>query len=193
MLSRFDDINLMQRIATRDQQSFSAIYQQYGSAIYSLAYHVLQDATLAEEVTQDTFLKVWRQTAQWNPEKGNLKNWLLAITHFTAIDRLRKEHRQPSLHPEAIEDVEDRLPIGRNETSWQEGVTLHILVAQLPHEQASLIDLAFFRGLSHSEIAEETHIPLGTVKTRLRTGIQRLRELWLEAAKESSTSPNPSE
>src|SRR5579864_2953977 len=150
MLSRFDDINLMQRIATRDQQSFSAIYQQYGSAIYSLAYHVLQDATLAEEVTQDTFLKVWRQTAQWNPEKGNLKNWLLAITHFTAIDRLRKEHRQPSLHPEAIEDVEDRLPIGRNETSWQEGVTLHILVAQLPHEQASLIDLAFFRGLSHS-------------------------------------------
>ena len=176
----------MRRIATRDQHAFHTIYQQYGSAIYSLAYHVLQDSTMAEEVTQDTFLKVWRQTAQWNPDKGNLKNWLLAITHFTAIDRLRKEHRQPALHPDAIEEVEEKLPVARNEFSWQEGITLRILVGQLPREQAFLIELAFFRGLSHSEIAEETQIPLGTVKTRLRTGIQRLRELWLESAKETS-------
>ncbi len=179
----------MQRIATRDQQAFRAIYQQYGSAIYSLAYHVLQDSTLAEEVAQDTFLKVWRQTAQWNPDKGNLKNWLLAITHFTAIDRLRKERRQPNLHPDSIEDVEEKLPIVRNETGWQDGVVLRMLVSQLPQEQAFLIELAFFRGMSHSEIADETRIPLGTVKTRLRTGIQRLRELWLESAKQTSSQP----
>src|SRR5579864_9339312 len=146
MLSRFDDINLMQRIATRDQQSFSAIYQQYGSAIYSLAYHVLQDTTLAEEVTQDTFLKVWRQTALWDPAKGNLKNWLLAIAHFTAIDRLRKERRQPALHPDPIEDVEEKIPLARNETGWQDGISLNILIDQLPQEQAFLIELAFFRG-----------------------------------------------
>ncbi|MHB8625664.1 MAG: RNA polymerase sigma factor [Aggregatilineales bacterium] len=179
----------MRRIATRDQQAFWAIYQQYGSAIYSLAYHVLQDSTLAEEVAQDTFLKVWRQTAQWNPDKGNLKNWLLAITHFTAIDRLRKERRQPNLHPDSIEDVEEKLPIARNETGWQDGVVLRMLVSQLPQEQAFLIELAFFRGMSHSEIADETRIPLGTVKTRLRTGIQRLRALWLESAKQTSSQP----
>lgn len=189
MHSRFDDIDLMQRIATRDQQAFRALYQEYGGAIYSLAYHVLQDATLAEEVTQDTFLKVWRQTAQWDPAKGNLKNWLLAITHFTAIDRLRKERRQPTLHPDSIEDVEEKIPVARNETGWQDGVVLRMLVGQLPNEQAFLIELAFFRGMSHSEIADETHIPLGTVKTRLRTAIQRLRELWLESVKQTSTPP----
>jgi len=189
MHSRVDDINLMQRIAIRDQLAFRTVYEQYGGAIYSLAYHVLQDTTLAEEVTQDTFLKVWRQTAQWDPDKGNLKNWWLAINHFTAIDRLRKERRQPSLHPDSIEDVEEKIPVGRNETGWQDGVVLRMLISQLPQEQAFLIELAFFRGMSHSEIAEETRIPLGTVKTRLRSGIQRLRELWLETAKQTSAPP----
>jgi RNA polymerase sigma-70 factor (ECF subfamily) len=75
----------------------------------------------------------------------------------------------------------------RNEaTGWQDGTLLRMLVSQLPPDQAALIDLAFFRGLSHSEIADATHIPLGTVKTRLRTGIQRLRELWLESSKQTS-------
>ncbi len=184
MHSQFDDRELMKRIAAHDQQAFREIYQQYGKAIYSLAYHVLQNATLAEEVTQDTFLKVWRQKTHWDPEKGQLKNWLLKVTHFTAIDRLRQERRQPMLHPDAIEDIEIELSLPRNETGWQDGVALRMLVKQLPEEQAFLIDLAFFRGLTHSEIAEMTGIPLGTVKTRLRTGLQRLRELWLESTKQ---------
>jgi RNA polymerase sigma-70 factor (ECF subfamily) len=193
MQSQFDDVQFMRRIAAHDQQAFRAIYQQYGKAIYSLAYRILQNATLAEEVTQDTFLKVWRQKALWDPNKGNLKNWLLTITHFTAIDRLRQERRQPVLHPDPIEDIEEAIPVPRAEIGWQDGVALRLLVSQLPTEQASLIELAFFRGLSHSEIADEMDIPLGTVKTRLRTGLQRLRELWLEsvkqAAKQTSTHP----
>src|SRR5439155_6749164 len=148
-----------------------------------------QNTVLAEEVTQDTFLKLWRYKAQWDPNKGNLKNWLLSITHFTAIDRLRRERRQPVLHPDSIEDIEDieSLPIARSDSGWQDGIALRMLVAQLPREQASLIDLAFYRGMSHSEIAHELDIPLGTVKTRLRTGLQRLRELWLESIQQTST------
>ena len=125
MHSPIDDIELMQRIATHDQQAFRAIYQQYGKAVYSLAYRVLQNATLAEDVTQDTFLKIWQQKAHWNPNKGNLKNWLLTVTHFTAIDHLRQERRQPTLHPEAIEDVEEKTLFShftQMEANWQEGM-----------------------------------------------------------------------
>jgi len=183
MQSQFDDIEFMRRIAAQDEQAFKAIYQQYGKAVYSLAYRILQNSTLAEEVTQDTFLKVWRQNTQWNPEKGTLRNWLLAITHFTAIDRLRQERRQPALHPEAIEDIEQYIGNSSNDPAWQEGIVLRALMSQLSKDQAVLIELAFFGGLSHSQIADRTAIPLGTVKTRLRAALQRLRELWLESVK----------
>ncbi len=182
----FDDIEAMRRVAAQDSQAFRAIYQQYGKLSYSLAYRILQNTTLAEEATQETFLKVWRQTARWNPDKGSLKNWLLAITHFTAIDQLRRERRQPNPVFESIEDIEERLPLPGHEAGWQDGVVLRALISQLPPEQAFLIDLAFFRGMSHSEIAGETNIPLGTVKTRLRTGLGRLRELWVDSIKQSS-------
>ncbi len=100
MYSPPDDIELMRRIAARDQQALWALYQQYGKAVYSLAYRILSNTVYAEEVTQDTFLKVWNQTTRWDSEKGKLKNWLLTIAQFTAIDRLRKEGRQPVVHPE---------------------------------------------------------------------------------------------
>ncbi len=176
-----DDVELIRRIAAQDEQAMRALYQQYGKAIYSLAYRILQNTTLAEEVTQDTLLKVWRQNTQWNPDKGSLKNWLLAITHYTAIDRLRQERRQPAVHPDSIDDVERKTVIAANESGWQDGVLLRTLIAQLPDEQAALIELSFFQGMSHSEIADRTQIPLGTVKTRLRMGLQRLRELWLQS------------
>ncbi len=173
MPSLFDDVEYMNRVAMRDQQAFQAIYQQYGKAIYSLAYRILENATLAEEVTQDTLLKVWWQKTQWDPNKGNLKNWLLAITHFTAIDRLRQEMRQPALHTDSIDDIEEQ--------------RMHTLISQLPPEQASLIELAFFQGMSHSDIADNTKLPLGTVKTRLRTGLLKLRELYLESTRQTSS------
>ncbi len=186
MPALFDDIDVMQRITAQDQQAFQALYQEYGRAVYSLAYRVVQNASLAEEVTQDSFLKVWHHKSRWDPEKGKLKNWLLTIAHFTAIDRLRQENRQPHLHPNSIEDVEEAMLSPRAESLWQDGTVLRLLVSQLPAEQATMIDLAFFRGMSHSEIASATHIPLGTVKTRLRNGIQRLRELWLQSANQTS-------
>ena len=182
---QFDDIEIMKRVAARDQQAFRELYQQYGTSVYSLAYRILQNSALAEEVAQDSFLKVWQRKTQWDPAKGKLKNWLLTITHFTAIDRLRHERRQPNLHPESIEDMEEEVG-SRVETFWQDGTALRMLVLQLPKEQAVLIEMAFFKGMTHTEIAGATQIPLGTVKTRLRNGLQKLRELWLESAKQTS-------
>ncbi len=157
------------------------LYEAYGQAVYSLAYRILRNSTVAEEITQDTFLKVWQQTNAWDPEKGKLKSWLLKIAQYSAIDRLRKERRQPALHPESIEETYEALLTSQHGLPWQDGSALQSVVAQLPPEQAALIDLAFFQGLSHSEIASATHLPLGTVKTRLRSGLHRLRELWLDS------------
>lgn len=179
MYSSSDDIDLMRRIADRDQQALMALYQQHGRAVYSLAYRILGNSTLAEEVAQDTFLKVWHQTTRWDSEKGKLKNWLLTIAQFTAIDRLRKEGRQPAVHYEPIEDTDESLLTARNDSRWQDGSLLRMMVSQLPEQQAYLIELAFFQGMSHGEIASALRMPLGTVKTRLRAGLQRLRELWL--------------
>ncbi len=181
-----EDTELMRRVTAQDQQAFGTLYDYYGKAIYSLAYRILQEPSLAEEVTQDTLLKVWQRRTTWDPQKGTLKNWLLAITHFTAVDRLRAERRQPNLHPESIEDSEDRLPLPNGDFAWQDGVALRMMLVQLPDEQASLIELAFFRGMTHSQIAETTHIPLGTVKTRLRSALQRLREMWSESVNQTS-------
>jgi RNA polymerase sigma-70 factor (ECF subfamily) len=183
-----DDIDLMRRIADRDQQALWTLYQQYGRAVFSLAYRILGNSALAEEVAQDTFLKVWHQTTRWDSEKGKLKNWLLTIAQFTAIDRLRKEGRQPSIHHESIEDTDESLLTARNDTRWQDGSILRMMVNQLPEQQAYLIDLAFFQGMSHGEIADALRMPLGTVKTRLRAGIQRLRELWIESPDQTSSS-----
>ena len=186
MFSPVDDIERMRRVTERDQQALWELYQEYGKAVYSLAYRVLENSVLAEEVTQDTFLKVWHQTTRWDSEKGKLKNWLLTIAQFTAIDRLRKEGRQPAVSTEPIEDTDENLLTRSNDAPWQEQSALHMLVDQLPEQQGRLIQLAFFQGMSHGEIADALHIPLGTVKTRLRAGLHRLRELWVESADSTS-------
>lgn len=186
MFSPVDDIERMRRVAERDQQALWELYQEYGKAVYSLAYRVLENTVLAEEVTQDTFLKVWHQTTRWDSEKGKLKNWLLTIAQFTAIDRLRKEGRQPAVHAESIEDTDENLLTRSNDAPWQDEHALHMLVDQLPEQQGRLIQLAFFQGMSHGEIADALHMPLGTVKTRLRAGLHRLRELWVESADSTS-------
>jgi RNA polymerase sigma-70 factor (ECF subfamily) len=184
MDARSDQIELMSRVAQYDQAAFQRLYDQYGTPIYSLAFRILQNTTLAEEVTQDTLLKVWNQKTQWNPDKGELKSWLLTITHFTAIDRLRQERRQPALHPDALEDMEHASSMSKhaafNHLGWQDEAALRLLIKQLPPEQAQLIQLAFFGGMSHGDIAEETGLPLGTVKTRLRSALQQLRSSWLD-------------
>src|SRR5262245_612069 len=114
------DAELMRRIAAHDQQALLALYEAHGKAVYSLAYRILRSATLAEEVTQDTFFKVWQRTSQWDPKKGKLKNWLLTITHYTAIDYLRRERRQPVLHPDHIEDADETMFASSGDIRWQD-------------------------------------------------------------------------
>lgn len=171
------DMALMQRILKRDQGALAELYDQYGSLVYSFALRVVGSPGLAEEVAQDTFLKIWNQASTWNPDRGTLVTWMLTITRYTAIDRLRKEQRQPTDISVPLEDEQatsDDMP-------WQDNRIMRALLDQLPGEQQRVIDLAFYQGMTHSEMASYLSLPLGTVKTRLRLGLQKLRDLWLDS------------
>lgn len=177
------DVELMQRIEVQDQDALMLLYGRYGSYAYSLALRILRDPGLAEEATQDAFLKIWHKSAFWDEQKGHLSSWLLTITRYAAIDRLRKEQRHTGRAAQLLDTLDDPAtsssPGGR---LWLDGQLLRELIAQLPQEQAQVIELAFFQGYTHSELAGLLDWPLGTVKTRLRLGLQKLRSLWREAS-----------
>jgi RNA polymerase sigma-70 factor (ECF subfamily) len=175
---RTQDAPLMARLLNGEQAALADLYHLYGAPVFSLAFRVLNDRVLAEEVTQDVFMKVWTQAAKWDETRGSLLNWMLAITQFAAIDRLRKERRQPSA-PETEVDEESGGPVTQDD--WQQTVIVAGMLEHLPPEQRRLVDLAFYQGYSHSQIAVKLTMPLGTVKTRLRMALIRLRELY-EAA-----------
>ena len=177
-----DDHNLLQRLRQRDQQAVLLLYEKYGDLVYSLALRVLREPGLAEEVTQDIFVKVWRQPDRWNPALGHFSSWLLTITRNAAIDRLRSEQRQPAQRFRSVDfSDETTADLASAEAEWLDGQLLRRLLAQLPAEQRILIELAYFMGFTHSELAERMQLPLGTVKTRIRSGLQKLRVLWHEA------------
>lgn len=177
------DIALLSQIAEHSQPAMLALYQRYGSLVYSLALQTLRRPGLAEEVTQDVFLKLWQHPERWNPALGQLSSWLLTITRNAAIDRLRREARHHNTDDwHALDATEASTVAALDLAAWSDGQLLRELLQRLPSDQRELIELAFYRGYTHSELAEGLGIPLGTVKTRLRAGMQRLRTLWEEAA-----------
>lgn len=180
--SSFQDRDLMRRIEQQDQSALAQLYERYGRPVYSLAYRVLQNAALAEEATQDTFMKVWKQSARWDSHKGALTSWLLTIARYTAIDRLRQEQRQTAPQMVSLDAIvspesEEGQP---EDVVMRDGVVLRSLLNQIPQEQAQVIEMGFFQGLTHTELAEKLDQPLGTIKTRARLGLQKLRLLWSE-------------
>lgn len=180
------DNHLMQRICAHDKHALTELYDRYGALVYGLSVRVLNDdGRLAQEVTQDTFLKVWHQADQWDPERGKLTTWMLTIARRTAIDLLRKEQRRPEISPGEFDDVLG--VVGQrslvDDPRWQDGKLLRELLAHLPDEQRQAIELAFYYDMSHTEVAERLNLPLGTVKTRIRLGLQKLKLLWNDAVK----------
>jgi RNA polymerase sigma-70 factor (ECF subfamily) len=173
------ELELVQRVASGDQQAFLSLYDRYASRVHALTLHILGDRMLAEEATQDTFLKFWGRARLYLPERGAFAVWLLTIARRTALDRVRLEGRRPTLSdgrdPETIwHSLPDKTK-DAGEARWR---SLHFAVLELPKDQQQVIELAYYQGLSHSEIAAELGWPLGTVKTRLRAAMQSLRLAW---------------
>lgn len=179
------EIDLLRLVVQQDQEALMLLYERYGALVYGLCLRVLRQPALAEEVTQDVFLKLWRQPGRWDPSLGQFSSWLLTISRNAAIDRLRREGRQTLITwdggEEAPESVASVHLFVAEQANWLDGQLLRKLLLRLPAEQRQLIELAFFEGYTHSELADLLTLPLGTVKTRLRMGMQKLRQLWEES------------
>ncbi len=174
-----DDQELAAQIAKGDERAFLAIYDRYASRVYALTLRILNDPMLAEEATQETFLNLWSRARLYLAERGSLLVWLLTIARRTALDRLRLEARRPSLSDgndpeEAWKTIPDH-NTSSEESRWR---SLHFAVQTLSPEHRQVIELAFYQGLSQSEISEVLGWPLGTVKTRMRAAMEHLRREW---------------
>lgn len=172
---------LMRLIARHDHSALAELYDHYSRYVYGMAFHILQNKVLAEEATQDTFMKVWKQSTRWNPERGALKTWLLTIARFTAIDRLRLEKRES---PWTAIGLDDMLNLIGQPNVVDESIPFDIqqikqMLGQLSEEQREAINLSFFHGMSHNEISQTLKTPLGTIKSRIRDGLKIMRGLLL--------------
>jgi RNA polymerase sigma-70 factor, ECF subfamily len=182
--SALDDLVLIERLLDRDQQALTILYDRYSGAVFNMAFYVLQNRVAAEEITQDVFFLLWRTPGKWQPDKGRLGSWLVAVTRYTAIDRLRREKRKPESNALSLETLAHKLNERVSATAAEDADLMRSVLRQLPKEQAEVILLAYYRGMSHEEIAAHLKIPPGTVKSRIRLGLAKLRDLWREAVRE---------
>lgn len=172
------DDELMQAIARQDSAALVALYDRYGRLAFGLAYRIVNDGPLGEEIVQDAFMQVWRRAATYQANQGgSARAWLLTIVHHRAIDLVRRAGA--SRPPDVPLDDAGELVAGTD--VWRE-VSAHLTqdevraaVGALPPEQREAIELAYFQGLSQSEIAERLQMPLGTVKGRMRLGLEKIR------------------
>jgi RNA polymerase sigma-70 factor (ECF subfamily) len=167
------DESLLVRVRARDHQSMTDLFDRYGSMVYSVALRVLKDPGHAEDVMQDVFFNLWENPKAFIAGRGSLGAWLLVVARNRAIDALRR--RRPS---DPVDEVV--LPARTNLASEVERNTImekvRVVMSGLPSDQQRSLQLAFFEGLSHSEIAAQTGDPLGTVKTRIRTALISVRK-----------------
>ena len=172
-MSATDDMGLLTRIQSGDQEAMSALFDRYGTMVYSVALRVLKDAGEAEDVMQEIFVQVWKNPGAFVSGKGSLGGWLVVVARNRSIDMIRR--RRPTEQVELF-----ALPSSTNLAREAERNSLlgkiRGVMVSLPEEQRNSVELAFFEGLSHSEIAEKTGDPLGTVKTRIRLALTSIRK-----------------
>jgi RNA polymerase sigma-70 factor (ECF subfamily) len=176
---RLADEELMPLVGEKDPEAFEVLYDRHGGVAYSLAYRIVGERAAAEDVTQEAFISVWRSGARFDPTRGSVRSWLLSVVRNRAIDFLRsKAGKAPKLTFDDDAILEQRPATEltdeealRNETAGE----VRGALGELPGDQSKVIELAYFGGFSHSEIARMLGVPLGTVKGRMRLGLEKIR------------------
>jgi RNA polymerase sigma-70 factor (ECF subfamily) len=187
-LAHLSDEALVALAARSDSSALAELYDRYGRVAYGLALRILRDETLAEDAVQDGFLAVWRTAARFMPERGKASAWILTLVHRRAVDVVRREERRRA---ESLERIPEPGGGSVDEDAWlrlQRGRVQDAL-RQLPDPQREAIELAYYGGFSQSELAERLGQPLGTIKSRMFSGLARLRELLGEPGLEMSWNP----
>ncbi len=173
-LSEAGEAALLRRIVDGDENALAVVYDRYSGLVYSVALRILRDAGLAEEVLQDIFYKFWRTASMFDPSRGSLGAWLLVCARNRAISRLRGRGAEPA---EALHEYTALAPVSLESevARGQQVARVRAALGDLPSPQRQAFELAFFEGLTHSEIAQRTGEPLGTIKTRLRSAVEFLK------------------
>lgn len=168
---------LLAELARQETRALGILYDRYGRLAYGLAYQMLRDATAAEDVVQEAFLSVWSNARRFDPARGSVRVWLLTMVRRRCIDILRGRRRRVE-----VDDLDDILEQSvPTDDVWEtvlqklEAQDVRRALASLPEEQRTTIQLAFFKGLTHAQIATQMNVPLGTVKGRLRLALDKLR------------------
>jgi RNA polymerase sigma-70 factor (ECF subfamily) len=164
----------MSGIRTRNADAMAQLYDRYGSVVYAVALRVLGDTGAAEDVLQEIFMQLWRAPDSFDAARGNLAPWLAVIARNRAVDVLRKRKPQSDLS-EVIVSVEPDMAWEADRSRIAQKI--RSVLQQMPAVQRSALEMAYFEGYSHSEISQKTGEPLGTIKTRIRTGLLQLRKL----------------
>jgi RNA polymerase sigma-70 factor, ECF subfamily len=176
---RLADEELMPLIGAKDPEAFAVFYDRHGGAAYSLAYRIVGERAAAEDVTQEAFISIWRSGARFDRTRGSVRSWMLSIVRNRAIDMLRsKAGKAPKLtfDDDAILEQRPSEEFTDEEAMRRETATeVRGALGQLPGDQSKVIELAYFGGFSQSEIARMLGVPLGTVKGRMRLGLEKIR------------------
>jgi RNA polymerase sigma-70 factor (ECF subfamily) len=181
-LNHSDDLTLLQRIAARDDTAMAELYDRHRRMAYAIILRILQSPSDAEEVLQETFVRVWSRAETYDGRLGSPAAWMVRIARNRAIDRLRARHARADVNaPVPVADEARPVELPTLETpetvlhSTHAALTVRGAVAALPAAQRALIEAAFFEGYTHQELSARFGMPLGTVKTRIRTGLVSLR------------------
>ena len=185
-LAHVSDEALLSLVASSDEQALAELYDRFGRVAYGLALRILRDEALAQDAVQEAFLAIWRNADRFLAERAKASTWILTLVHRRAVDLVRREDRrraeplESAPEPAAAETVEDEAALGFQRRVVQEALR------RLPPEQREALELGYYGGLTQSELAERLDQPLGTIKSRMFTGLNRLRDLLAQAGLEES-------
>lgn len=174
-----EDRNAIRLVVARDAAGLELLYDHYATMVYSLALRIVRETGDAEDVTQEVFAYVWSEAARFNAERGSVAAWLTILARSRSLDRLRRRRSRGGLPPpsDSVGEIPDPAPsVELMAASAEQAGAARLALDALPDEQRTTLELAYYEGLTQTEIAERTHTPLGTVKTRIRSGLQRIRE-----------------
>jgi RNA polymerase sigma-70 factor (ECF subfamily) len=184
-LAHLSDEALVLMAARSEESALAELYDRFGRTAYGLALRVLRDQSLAEDAVQEAFLTVWRTAAQFVPERGKASTWILTLVHRRAVDAVRHEQRRRA-HP--LERAAEPAVDGVEEDAWLrlQRERVQLALRRLPDAQREALELAYYGGLTQSELAERLGQPLGTIKSRMFSGLSRMRELLGEPGTDKS-------
>jgi RNA polymerase sigma factor (sigma-70 family) len=175
-LAHLSDEALVLLAARSEQTALGELYDRYGRPAYGLALRVLRDEALAEDAVQEAFLALWRTASRFVPERGTASTWILTLVHRRAVDLVRREERRRA---DSFEEAPEQGGSGADEEAWLrlQRERVQEALRELPDQQREALELAYYGGFTQSELAERLGLPLGTIKSRMFSGLARLREL----------------